>query len=239
MSEPLVTEAPAPTDGAKLPLTYAEHVYTRLEREITEGRLEGGQRVTEVELAERLGVSRTPVREALKKLARSGLVVHARGRGTFVAPPMEADELLTLYAARVVVEPFLAARAAHRITADALAVMRATQTEFHAVLARGEIDQSEIRRLVDMDSTIHLTMYDAAQSSLTLIVESYWSRTIRERQSVYSNTDHAHLTRFARAHDAIIDALSAQDGESAQRLVAAHLQSGIEVLESALGSVSR
>ena len=86
--------------GISIPPSYPELVRQMLEKEIIEGNLAAGERVSEDELARRLGVSRTPVREAMRVLEGHGLIVRQRGKGTYVARLTTSAEAETLYQLR-------------------------------------------------------------------------------------------------------------------------------------------
>jgi len=88
-------ERPEP-GGIAIPPSYPELVRQMLEKEIIEGNLAAGERVSEDELARRLGVSRTPVREAMRVLEGHGLIVRHRGKGTYVARLTTSAEAETL-----------------------------------------------------------------------------------------------------------------------------------------------
>lgn len=228
-----VTSVP---DRVDLPATLAEHVRTQLEDAITEGRLAGGQRIREIELAEVLGVSRTPVREALRTLERVGLVVRSRGRGTFIAPRLEAPEVLTLYAVRLTLEPFLAGRAATRLVPASLDAIANAQRDFRQLANKSTRRPGDIRSMLIADTKIHMTMYLEAESALATVVESYWARTLRERSFLYEGSGRASLLEFSEAHDGIVDALQRRNSEDASHLVEQHLRSGVAVLRERLSA---
>jgi DNA-binding GntR family transcriptional regulator len=218
------------SERVDLPVTFAQHARSLLEREITEGRLAGGQRVREVELASMLGISRTPVREALRTLERDGLVVRVRGRGTFIAPLLEANEIVALYSVRIALEPFLAGCAAARLDSSSLDVISAAQHEFHEIASRTDRGHADIQSLLAANTKFHLTIYFQAGSTLTTVVESYWARLLRERYSQYARSDRARLIQYSDAHHRIIGALRRRDAADASRLVKEHLESGVAVL---------
>lgn len=205
-------------------LPFPEHVHRLLERAIIDGRLAPGERITEVELAQRLAVSRTPVREAIRVLEAQGLVIRRRGRGTHIAPRTTFEEASAIYRARVPVESYLTALAAERISARELRSLSHLQSEFRAALTKaGAPDRSA---MVAADSEFHLTIYRASQSALISIVRSYWSRYLRElSDEVYRSVP---PDRFADQHDRIIDALQARDADLAQERMTAHIESSYE-----------
>src|SRR3954462_7176250 len=85
------------------PRSRAEFVYDSLRDAISDGRIAGGERVREEEVARNLGVSRTPVREALQRLQQRGLLVVGAGRGLMVAR-LSQQQVVELYAMRQILE---------------------------------------------------------------------------------------------------------------------------------------
>jgi DNA-binding GntR family transcriptional regulator len=98
-------------------------VYDRLRDELRRGRYRPAERLTELGLAAALGVSRTPVREALGQLAREGLIAPRSGGG-FGVPILAPSDLAEVFEIRALLEPHAAARAAARATAAGIAAMR-------------------------------------------------------------------------------------------------------------------
>ncbi|WP_037081420.1 GntR family transcriptional regulator [Pseudonocardia spinosispora] len=117
--------------------------YRTLREDITEWRLAPGASLGEVELGRRLGMSRTPVREALKRLAREGLVRTDAGRSAIVAP-LSVDEVVQLYQAREAVESYLLRLAAHASDRSAFDELG---TRYQRAAQRPRIDADEIYRL--------------------------------------------------------------------------------------------
>jgi len=192
-----------------------------LETEIIEGNLAAGERVSEDELARRLGVSRTPVREAMRVLEGHGLIVRHRGKGTYVARLTTSAEAKTLYELRAPLEGFLAQRAAETITVSEIAELERLTAAFReAVPGREE----PLGSVIGADSALHWCIYDAARSELVSIVRSYWGRLMRE---LYSR---AYLTEapehFAAQHDEILTALRARDGTAARKAMELHVRKG-------------
>src|SRR4030081_449705 len=106
----------------------AEFVYESLRDAISDGRIAGGERVREEEVARNLGVSRTPVREALQRLHQRGLLVFGAGRGLTVAS-LSQHQVLQLYAMREILEGSAARFAAEHATAPEIGVLWRLQKE--------------------------------------------------------------------------------------------------------------
>jgi DNA-binding GntR family transcriptional regulator len=106
------------------PLPLRQQVYERIRDALRSGRYRAGDRVTEIGLAAELGVSRTPVREALGQLSREGLLV-GHARGGFQIPALDARDLDEIFAIRAQLEPFAASAAATRIGAGEIETLEA------------------------------------------------------------------------------------------------------------------
>ena len=114
-----------------------------------------GERLSEIELAERLGVSRTPVREALTRLVTEGFLQTAT-RG-YMRRPLEVQETLDLYEARVAIERECLRLALERATDAQLQEARAYLEESRAVA-----DSTPVQQLVELDEGFHLRIADMA-----------------------------------------------------------------------------
>lgn len=188
--------------------------YALLLQEITSGRLEPGARITETELAERLQMSRTPVREALRRLEAEGLVTHKPRVGVIVRQ-LSYSELMELYEMRWVLEGTaarLAARAASDVEIEELAAINdemaacagdgaalyALNRQFHTTL----IAAARNRYLVKSVRSIELTLQILGPTPL---------REMRRAQEVIAE------------HAGVVEALRARDGAGAEAAMRAHM----------------
>jgi DNA-binding GntR family transcriptional regulator len=212
-------------DGGPPP-SFPEHVRQRLEDEIIEGVLEPGERVTETGLAARMGISRTPVREAMRLLESRGLIVHRRGRGAYVAHRTTFEEAEILYELRLPIEGHLAASAARRCTGEDVDTLVSLQADF-ARLTAGE-GAADVRAIAALDHDFHWTVYNIADSDLVSIVATYWGRLLREIYGrVYTS---AAPQQFAAEHERVIAALAARDPDAARAAMQSHIRSGWSAL---------
>lgn len=212
--------------GISLPPSVPELVRQMLETEIIDGSLVAGERVSEDELARRLGVSRTPIREAMRVLEGHGLIVRNRGKGTYVARRTTSAEARTVYELRAPLEGFLAERAAENISVSELTGLEQLTSAFRDVLPDHE--GTDLGRIIDADSAFHWCIYNAARSELVSIVRSYWGRLMRELYMRAYLTESP--TRFAEQHDEILVALRARDGAGARKAMEDHVRSGWEAV---------
>jgi DNA-binding GntR family transcriptional regulator len=138
----------------------ADFVYESLRDAIWDGRIGIGERVREEEIARNLGVSRTPVREALQRLHQRGLLVFGAGRGLTVAS-LSQHQVLQLYAMREILEGSAARFAAEHAIAPEIAVLWRLQKE----LCKPDHDTMA---LVTLNRRLHQAIYEAAHNQYLL-----------------------------------------------------------------------
>ena len=203
-------------------LTSAERTLDTLREDILRGALPAGARLGEVELAERLGVSRTPVREALSRLAAEGLVELVANRGARVAS-WTVDELEGVFALRSLLEPQL----------TALAVPHATAADLDALddLAARMVDlgDRDPDALVPLNRAFHgrLVELAAAPALATALAGAVHSPLVARNFHAY---DAASLHRSLAHHTEIVAALRAGDPEWARAVMTAHIHNARAVM---------
>ena len=183
---------------------------------ITSGSLPRGARVHQEDLAAELGVSRTPVREALRRLAAEGLVEMRTNRGARVAD-IDQGGMRGAYEARLVVEPGAARLAARRRLPEPLARMRA------AVAAQRRSLRS-VERSFEASREFHLALVAASGNDYLLqLVERLWvariGGTIYERQVETQER----MVLDVREHEQILEAIEAGDARRAESRTRRHL----------------
>jgi DNA-binding GntR family transcriptional regulator len=158
---------------------------TELIREaIIDGTLEPGQRLKEEELARELGISRTPIREALLMLQAEGLVDAIPNRGAMVRVHTSVD-LEDLYQLRALLEGYAARRAATRITDEEIEVLRASCERFDALDS-----EKELREFVRENMVFHSTILDIAGSArLSSMVRRVIELPLVYRSYIWYSTD--------------------------------------------------
>ena len=208
------------------PPSLAEHVALVLREDIVSGRMPPGARLTEAAVMERTGVSRTPVREGLRRLEAEGLVITYRGRGAFVAYRLSPEEAFLIYDCRLVLEPALTSLAAERMTPEALAQVRAVLDRFCDAV---DAAPAEAGRL---DAEFHLAIYEASGSQLMGVLRGYWTRLQLElSERVYATEV---PVRFVREHIGIFEALERGDAQVASERMHQHIVHGRQALEKAM-----
>jgi len=176
--------------------------------------LKPGERLSEIELAQRLGVSRTPVREALARLVTDGFLLPA-SRG-FMRRPLDVQESLDLYEARAAVESACVALAIQRATDEEIA-----QAKAYLASSRQVAPGTSVERLVELDEGFHLLIADMArnQELRRMLV------TLNERIRFIRWIDMESIGRNAtqKEHLQILKALQARDVAAAQQELGDHI----------------
>jgi DNA-binding GntR family transcriptional regulator len=192
----------------------ADFVYESLRDAISEGRIACGERVREEEIARNLGVSRTPVREALQRLHERGLLIFGSGRGLVVAE-LSQQQVVELYSMREILEGSAARFAAQHATAPEIAMLYRIQQELNA----GAHDPALV---VALNRRFHRAIYEAAHNR-------YLMQTLDNLHDsfalLHSNT--SRLTRRRRESDQehrnIIAAIEKHDPDLAERAAREHI----------------
>ncbi len=176
--------------------------------------LKPGERLSEIGLAARLGVSRTPVREALARLVTDGFLEPA-SRG-YARRPLDVQETLDLYEARLAVERECLRLALQRATADQL-------TEAQAFLAgsRSVAPDTPVRELVALDEAFHLRIADMARNAELRRMLANLNERIRFVR--WLDMEAVGRDSTQREHQALLDALQRSDGAAAQHCLDDHI----------------
>lgn len=195
-------------------LSQGQDAYQRLILEIQSGTLGPGDRLTETDLADRLGISRTPVREAIRALEADGLVVHVPRVGASIRR-LTYPEVTELYEMRTVLEG-TAARLAARTASDVeLAELQAISDEMALVPAQAP-------RLYALNRQFHRTLLDAARNRFLLDAVAGLEKTLLILGPT-TMEDPGRAMKAQAEHEAILVALHARDADRAEALMRAHI----------------
>lgn len=195
-------------------------VYEQLRRAIVEGRIRPNERLIETELAERLSVSRTPIRESIQRLAADGLV-ESRRRG-WVVREHSAQEIQEIYEVRAALEGYAARLAAERATDDMLSNIAAIHSDYIR-----ELEHSTREHMVRHNDDFHDAIIAAAGN--TRLAEQI--RRSREYYVIHRITGFLadEDVRISLAgHQELIDALLVRDPDKAELVARANVLSGLE-----------
>jgi DNA-binding GntR family transcriptional regulator len=209
----------------------SEGVFDEVRRAIINGEYLPGSRLVETQLADALEVSRTPVREALVRLAAEGFVDLIRNRGAFVAKWSDHD-LEEIFGLRVLLEGYGLRIAATKIRPDEIADLEELAESMDEALAARKPGYVEV--CTNLNTRFHRTLVDASRNQrLSAMVSQLTQlplihRTIRMQ-------DPAELGRSFAQHRDMITAMKVKDGDWAESLMRAHILAGRDVMRRALG----
>ncbi|HEY8417620.1 MAG TPA: GntR family transcriptional regulator [Limnochordales bacterium] len=214
-------------DITKAPPLY-EQVYQSLRRALLQGRFEPGARLTESRLAEELGVSRTPIREALRQLQHDGLLV-ADEQGRISVPAPDLQDIVELYECRMALETLAARRAALHADEAALAAMDGALQEADRALAAGDPVEA-----LAHNTTFHDWLARAGGNRrLADLLAEVRTHIVYVRAMVIQGS--AMATEVRREHREILDCLRRRDPEAAADAVRRHLEADLQRFMQGVG----
>lgn len=200
-----------------------EVVCETLREAIITGVLKPGERLMEIQLAEELGVSRTPVREAIRKLELEGFVVMIPRRGTYVAD-MSIKDINEVFEVRTALDVLAAGLAAERITEDELEQMERLLVQIGEYIEQGDMD-----KIVEVDSQFHDILYRASRNDrLVGIINNLREQLTRFRSISMSYP--GRLKNTLEEHSRMVEALAARNSELAQQLAVEHMENSEQTL---------
>jgi DNA-binding GntR family transcriptional regulator len=203
-----------PVSQQTLGAEAAEH----LRSAIRNGSLPPGTRLVERELAQRLGVSRIPVREAIHQLVEEGLVVKIPHRGTFVYAPSN-EELEEIASLRVVLERFVV----ERVIANWQPHHEAQLRQLVQEMWRAASDEDR-RRVFELDTQFHHTLWEIAEHHILLeVVSSLRSRISRFLYEATIALPPSELEEHVGGHEELIEAFRGADVMSTKDAITHHI----------------
>lgn len=196
----------------------ADHAYRLIREQILSGQRAGGEWLREGDLAESVGVSRTPVREALRRLTAEGLVRHERNRGVQVQD-WSARDLHEIFSLRSLLEPWACRLAAEAGSVD-VAALQALADEMDEA-ARGAVP--DVGRITVLNNRFHKMVLDGSENArLASLVASVVQVPLVWR--TFSHYSPAALSRSLAHHHELVAALSAGDPDWAESVMRSHVR---------------
>ena len=223
----MVASVPGILEGRGRLVQNASVAATELIREaILDGRLDPGSRLKEEELARELGISRTPVREALLMLQAEGLIETTPNRGAVVRTH-DAEDLIDLYQLRALLEGYAARQAAARVTEAELEMLRESCDRFDKIAG------DDFRELVKENLLFHSAIHAAAGSArLTGMLRRVIELPLVYKSYVWYPPDQKRIS--AHYHRQITNALSVRDAERAELVMREHVFEARDLLVATL-----
>jgi DNA-binding GntR family transcriptional regulator len=200
-----------------------EVVCETLREAIRGGVLKPGERLMEIQLAEELGVSRTPVREAIRKLELEGYVIMMPRRGTYVAN-LSIRDVNEVFEIRTTLDSLASGLAAERITDEEL-----ERLERLLVLIGEYIEQNDMEKIVETDMEFHDILYQASRN--TRLVGIIYN--LREQLTRFRSTSMSYPGRLKETleeHIRIVEAIAQGNVELAQKAAEEHMEKSEQTL---------
>lgn len=198
-------------------LPLRDVVFNTLRQAILKGELKPGERLMEIALADRLGVSRTPIREALRKLELEGLVVMIPRRGAQVADITEKD-LNDVLEVRIALETLAIEKACKRMNEEQIEKLWRAAKEFQETTADGNLV-----RLAEADVAFHEVIYQAADN----VILNQVLNNLREqiyRYRVEYLKDEEMRNQLVKEHEMLYEAIKERDAKKAQEISFRHIE---------------
>ncbi len=197
-------------------LPLRDVVFNTLRDAILRGELKPGERLMEIKLAEKLGVSRTPIREAIRKLELEGLVVMTPRKGAQVAKITESD-LVDVLEVRVVLERLAVELVCEKISDEQIAELRSIHEQF-----KRAIDKGDATTIAKGDVAFHDVIYAATGNKrLIQILNNLREQMYRYRLEYIK--DREKRISLIDEHKSLIDAIEKRDVKAAKEAISTHI----------------
>lgn len=221
MSERLVRPKLVIDFSSSKPL--GEVVYVALREAIIKNQFKSGERLMETELADEMMVSRTPVREAVRKLQSEGYVVMLPRKGTYVTS-LSMQDISDVYEIRSALESLAASKAAERATDEEITDMRRILD-----LETGIINNADVAQTINSDVMFHSMIYKASKNTrVESLINALREQTQRLRSSTLSRPGRLYFAH--EEHTRILEAIQARDPQAAGRASIEHIERSREVM---------
>ncbi len=201
-------------------LPLRDVVYQTLRQAILRGELEPGERLMEIQLANKLGVSRTPVREAIHKLSQEGLVLMIPRKGAEVADISEKS-MRDVLEVRKALEELAVQLACDKITEEQIEELRRAGEEFKQTLK-----SRDIMEIAEADVRFHDVIYQATDNEKLVQLLNNLSEQMYRYRVEYLK-DESVFPRLAKEHDEIVELVEKRDKKNAAKIMCEHIDNQI------------
>lgn len=206
-----------------------EVVFVTLRKQILRGELKPGERLMEISLANKLGVSRTPIREAIRKLEHEGLVVMIPRRGAHVAE-ITRQELNDVLEVRLSLEILAIEKAVDRMKEPEIRKLKRAEAEFAELVERDDVDLTE---LGEADEHFHDIIYEGTGNRRLIQILNNLREQMYRFRVEYMKTKNIRQT-LVDEHDAIVRAVESHNKKEAVRLTKLHIDNQYKAINRGL-----
>ena len=208
----------------------SDRAYAAIRAHLLSGQVKAGEQLTEDQLAQITGVSRTPVREAVRRLENELLLVRSDTKRLFVAD-WSRDDIEELFTLRQMLECHAAERAAQRLSREQIAALEQINGELTAAV---EGPLPDVARFLDANRAFHEVIVEAAESPRLgqLLARLVEAPVVLRTARTYSQDD---LRQSARDHDELVAAFAARDPDWARAVMGSHLRRALHTFARTVG----
>ncbi|UYV15372.1 GntR family transcriptional regulator [Porphyrobacter sp. ULC335] len=208
----------------------SEQAYAKIRAHLLSGAVKPNEQLTEDQLAQITGVSRTPVRDAVRRLEDELLLVRSDTKRLFVAD-WSRDDIEEMFTLRQMLECHAAERAAKRLSRGQIAELERLNRELKAAIEQSAPD---VGRFLDANRAFHEVIIDAAHSPRLgqLLGKLVEAPVVLRTARTYSAQD---LRQSARDHDELVAAFAARDPDWARAVMGSHLRRAFHTFANAVG----
>lgn len=214
-------------------ISLKRKAYEHVRRKLISGELAAGAAISELALAQEMGISRTPVREAIGRLVAEGLLEHVPGRGTVVINPTRRD-IVELYELREALEVYAVGKAARqRLHPEDAAALRALCDEIRAMAeqlrrsGQARLGDEQMQRFLAADMKFHMLLLRAAGNLRIMKVVADTRLLTRIFSYRREGHDAALLEKIYQYHSDVLDAVEAGDPARAMERLGEHIRASM------------
>jgi len=194
-----------------------EMVYEELKMQILKGSIIPGTRMMEVELAEEMGVSRTPIREAIRKLEKEGLVTIEPRRGAY-ASMISTEDMVEILEVRQDLEGLAAYFAADRMTKSQMEELKQVSNSYNEAVMQGNMEA-----MIKHDTRFHHIIVESCRNKILVqMIEQLQELVLRFRYIYYDNFRRAE--NMPEEHEAIVAAIAEGNADKARAAADIHIE---------------
>ncbi len=200
-----------------------EVIFNTLREAIIVGELKPGERLMEVQLADKMGVSRTPVREAIRKLELEGLVEMLPRKGARVAD-LSVKDIMDVLEVRATLDGLASGLSAERITADEIKELKHYHSQFISYVEKDNLQGS-----IKKDVEFHDIIYRSSRNDKLIQISNNLREQVQRFRVIYIK-DYSSTKELVKEHTEIYDAIANRDSDSARECAQRHIKKQEEAI---------
>lgn len=202
-------------------------IFNTIREAIIAGELKPGERLMEVQLADKMGVSRTPVREAIRKLELEGLVEMIPRKGAHVAE-VSVKDIMDVLEIRASMDGLATALAAKRITPEEIKELKHVYSQFVT-----NVEKENVNGTIKKDAEFHDVIYRASRNDKLLQISNNLKEQVQRFRVIYLK-GFGSTGDIIKEHEQIIEAITTKNPEMAQKIAYEHIRTQEETIIKAL-----